>query len=808
MNTTMHTSRSRGQRGSALLIALVMTMSLAAIVTYAVSDTMDSHANAKREDNTARALAAAEYGAELAISEIGRNIYVEDGRQLHDAAPVVGDFVSGKDGDKYYPYTVDQRRIRGLFDSQEFRVRVRSARQVYANPQDRIANDLLSRGWLKAPKNYEKPFGSIKARQFRDIYEITSTARNRQLTELADSSARVKPEHMGQATVQAVVRLDWKSPLSDLLDNIGLLHLERSSRFKLKANKTRWYDWYAKAKAGTPIPDNNVVPETAMMDQEVYNVTATGEDHYLVKFIRSITEQTTITIIQPWKLYTNQANYFGATGGYWEAGLLTLNYKMPKDEANDANLIARDKEPVNPYRPLLHSFKDKYKTTTERWVLRESGYNSPYPLRWDFRRKTNDDREFQAMAVKDKDMVYDSYLLGGREGWVNGNVKGKTVTIVDPDTEYFNGVKGRIKEVNDAESNEGGSFDVVLGSFTDLRNIYANLAGTSNRNGSANMFDVPSQWKQVFIGQYTHEPRLSYPSTTGYQAAGADTPGVRGTSIPLLGGWRIRPQTLHTLMNDKNQVLVRLYSLDIDGETVYYKYPAVVKVKKDGTADEETGGSDSGFEKTKDGKFVAYIPLANEAGRIFEDYANSIFPKYRDLALTYFPWGGNGTDKPYYLDGNFNLIPAPTGGWTQSVVDWNWIVPANAIRCELTQQQINEYGLTPENAGTRNSSLSGDGGGGAPAVLKPGPGMGNGNVGILVPFGDNIAYNDLVRGYNGYGPIAGEHNFPWGAYNGYYFDSNYNWVYSQDKWTDTACKDNGSLPKYCLTVYVSQSQLE
>ncbi len=817
MYATTQTSRTNGQRGSALLIALVMTMSLAAIVTYAVTDTMDSHANARREDNSARALSAAEYGAELAISEVGRQIYVDDA-YLRDSSRVIGDFVSGEKGDKYYRKTVDQRRIRGLFDNQEFRVRVRSARQVYGNPKDPVARDLLSRGWLKAPKNYDVKFGTIKARQFRDMYEITSTARNSTYAEstVDDTAPKVRPELMGQATVQAIVRLDWKSPLGDMLDRIGLIHMEKPSRFQLKANKTQWYDWYAKAKNGVPIPDNNLVAMADMTNQEVYNVKATGEDHYLVKYIRAITEQTVITIIQPWKLYTNQANYFGATGGYWEAGLLTLNYKMPKDESNDNNLILRDREPINPYRPRLHSFKDKYSTNTTKWVLRASGNNSPYPLRNDFRKKTNDSKEFQAMAVLNKDLTYDSYLLGGREGWVDGQPKGKTVEVVDADTEYFDGVKGRIKEVNDSESKEGGSFDVVLGSFTDLRNIYANLAGTSNRNGSANMFDNPSAWKQVFIGQYTHKPRLSYPTASGFESSEADTPGVRATSIPLLAGKRIRPQTLHTLMNDKNQTLVRLYSLEVDGETVYYKYPAVIKIKLDGTEEESGGGGGSetsGFETTPDGKFVAYLPLASEAGQQFVQFADAgKFGKYDSIRQMYFPWGGNGTaQQPYYLDSGFNLQPV-SSGWRDSDVKWDWIVPANAIRCELTQAQINQFGLTPENAGTRNSDLGGSGGGGgggSTAVLKPGPGEGNGNVGILVPFGTDVSYNDLNSGNKGYGPIRGDTYFPWGAYNGFYWDAGFNWVYSSNRWTDvpSSVKDH-VVPKHSFTVYVSQSQLD
>ncbi|MCC8167239.1 MAG: hypothetical protein LIQ31_14135, partial [Planctomycetes bacterium] len=188
----------------------------------------------------------------------------------------------------------------------------------------------------------------------------------------------------------------------------------------------------------------------------------------------------------------------------------------------------------------------------------------------------------------------------------------------------------------DWESKEGGSFDVGLGSFTDLRNIYANLAGTSNRNGSSNRFDIPSQWKQVFIGQYTHEPRLSYGTATGFESSAADTPGVRATSIPLLAGWRIRPQTLHTLMNDKNQMLVRLYSLEIDGETVYYKYPAVVKVKKDGSVEEPGEEDTSGFETTADGKFVVYLPSTSEAGIKFVEFADQgKYDKYDSIREMY-----------------------------------------------------------------------------------------------------------------------------------------------------------------------------
>lgn len=300
----------RKRRGSTLLVTTIMSLALASIVLYAVSDTMDASSNVKREDNYARALAAAEYGAELAVSQIGSGL-IRAGSG--DTAVVEGDFVTGRDGESLYASdakkSVEQRRIQGAYDGQEFRVRVRSARQVYGNAEnDAVAADLVNRGWLTAPGNAGTPFGELEAWQFQDVYEITSSAQHADI----NKGATLPPEVRSRPVVQAIVRFDYSSPLGDLLNNIGLIHSEQASRIQPTWNPNTQRENALAGIGAYGSRTNFAWPLTGNLPVDDNNFVATGEDHYLTKhFINSPVHATQDV---PVRQFVENAKFFGATG--------------------------------------------------------------------------------------------------------------------------------------------------------------------------------------------------------------------------------------------------------------------------------------------------------------------------------------------------------------------------------------------------------------------------------------------------------------------------------------------------------------
>lgn len=232
------------------------------------------------------------------------------------------------------------------------------------------------------------------------------------------------------------------------------------------------------------------------------NVLLSGEDHNINKYYVEKFESE--RIVTPLKLTSATANFMLADGGYWRAGQLTLNYRM-NPEGPDAN----------PHRPRTPDF----------------GNN-------------NTDR---SMYVANTSKEYDTYLLGGKRD----SSQGKTVTV-DMD-QTISGVQGKINETATGQTSQGGTFNLVLGQFEDLRNLYINMAGV------VGSFTDPTNWWQMYVGQYTHSRRGSDYTNSGLQ------------SYPNYGGERVRAQTAHLMKNKDGQVLVRLFKAS-NGKL--YKYPA------------------------------------------------------------------------------------------------------------------------------------------------------------------------------------------------------------------------------------------
>ncbi len=558
-----------GERGSAMLITMIISLAMASVVMYAVSDTMNANKSAQREDNYARALAAAEYGAELAISEIGKGLKFDGDK---DTSLVLGDFVVGENNGAQTLYNDktnqawEQRRITGKYDNQDFRVQVRSARQVYntaiSDVGDKLSEYLVDIGWQKAPDNASIPLGEIKAYQFQDIYEITSSAQDARVTTLGPT---VSTEFQTRPVIQAVVKFDYESPLDDLLNKLGVIHQEDAAHLQVLPGTNTLIDYdnlegpkhlYVGTNEFKPGEWASGQPGT-IPTKEVYNLAVSGEDHNLTKhFSKSVSQSRILT---PLKLETEDPQFFGAIAYWWSAGYTTLNYRHPDNlepEDNVFNLNDKanglEKKSANPYRPYSYEIGS-----------------------------SNDNRN---MWVVDPSRTYDSYLLGGKinnghypwnsnntslYNWDTSRATGLTVTVNENVT-GTNNIKGQIVETaihtykaNDRKfksPSKGGAFKIVLGAYEDLRNLYINIQDWATPTPGLKNVSQNKGGRQIYVGQYTPGNWL-FPGNTLTK------------SVPLFKNITVRPQTIHTIRNADNQILVRLYEREELGKKVYYKYP-------------------------------------------------------------------------------------------------------------------------------------------------------------------------------------------------------------------------------------------
>ncbi|MDR1613364.1 MAG: hypothetical protein LBT97_11380 [Planctomycetota bacterium] len=458
--------RNKGRRGSALIFALLAAAVLAASVATVSNSSFRATQSLNADDSDADSMAAAEFGADLAMADISAW-----SRQEGNSGK---DWAYGNNGDRLYRDPMgnpapDNRRFQGFLGDREFRVMVRSA----ALAKSGKTKDPT---WLWTPDVGEQ------------LYEIISTARPRDL-------AAVPSERRISAILNQVISFNSGKGIPQL-----------GAMGPLFASNPRYFQ---------PTLDENV--------------TLSGEDHNITKYYVETFPETIIST--PLKLTTSTANFMLADGSYWTGGNLTLNYrKYPDDHLETDPLVPRG---ANPHRPKTTAFGTSIDNRA-MWAAYPNAVNHLDP----------DDQT--------KNREYDTYLLGGK---AYGG--GRTVTV-DMDVKTGD-VQGRINETSGAGVTQGGAFNLVLGQFEDLRNLYINIAGI------VGSITDPRYWWQMYVGQYTHSPRpSSYPA--------------KMISMPNYGGTRIRAQTAHLMKNIDGQVLVRLYAkttgTGANAKKTYYKYPA------------------------------------------------------------------------------------------------------------------------------------------------------------------------------------------------------------------------------------------
>ncbi|MDR2390624.1 MAG: hypothetical protein LBE84_02940, partial [Planctomycetota bacterium] len=112
--------KKESRRGSALLLVMVLSLMIIGMVTVTLTLTREGTVNTRESVNYAQAEAAAEYGAELAISQLTSGLVKDP-----TGKTVVGDWVSGSGDNPAFFVSdsgaaPDQRRIGGVYGDYEF----------------------------------------------------------------------------------------------------------------------------------------------------------------------------------------------------------------------------------------------------------------------------------------------------------------------------------------------------------------------------------------------------------------------------------------------------------------------------------------------------------------------------------------------------------------------------------------------------------------------------------------------------------------------------------------------------------------
>lgn len=175
--------RRRGERGSALMAALLVSAVLMSVVLVTFHNSDSASRSVAVQDSNAQSLAAAEYGANRAIGEMSAWFTIDNNRRL--------DWVFGETGETLYVDSssvaaTDHRRFSGIYLDQEFRVMVRSA--ALAKGEDGTKKDKDK--WLWEPAQGE------------GLYEIIAAARPIDITSQP-------PERRTSATLQTVVSVNF-----------------------------------------------------------------------------------------------------------------------------------------------------------------------------------------------------------------------------------------------------------------------------------------------------------------------------------------------------------------------------------------------------------------------------------------------------------------------------------------------------------------------------------------------------------------------------------------------------------------------
>jgi hypothetical protein len=415
-----------GSRGSILLTVLICSMMLAGILLTALSATRSGSSISREDYNEAQALAAAEYGAALAISRLSAGLVKGVSDKGFDT--IEADWVKGYDGaDTLFTNAdgkaLDQRRISGVYGEHEFRVRVRSARLAFGDP---TRGPTMPASWLSDDPelvNKDFAFGEDKDTTFSDIYEITSTARNLDAGKAGGflSNAPV---------VKTVIGLAVKDSGRDMLDNVGETHLDAPENFLLQQGTSEtWLSNLQTGKSGYA---------------EVASVKISGEDHALTNYAAQVPANKGGHLVK--YLGGNDFDLYGSRSAYWKYGNLTVHRQTDLENRKFAN----------PYRPLTRDFftydydskipgdKDKLVKKNHQMLplvanlgefldmkQRANGGDAAFAKFKRFPAPT-DPVTKEALTDPAAPVSHDEYLMGGK----GNGLSGRTITVVKgPDNE-------------------------------------------------------------------------------------------------------------------------------------------------------------------------------------------------------------------------------------------------------------------------------------------------------------------------------------------------------------------------------------
>lgn len=548
----------RNRRGSALMMTYLAALLLSFLVIYGYQASVSSGNASKAVANAERTDYAAEYAASLAVAELPN---VQRGANGKITADWVG---TNLFTDKHGKAGLDQRRIVGDADGQQFRVLVRSARDAFAqgtNPDNWI-ND---KGF-----NGDYIYGEGNDARFKNTYEILATARPESYVRDANRENQLASPTLATfqtSSLYGIVEMNFTDNPGVELEDHTVLNLDNGRIFvnsiekppvhlqMLKSNQA-----YAAFQA--PPPGDPLCYSIGT----VGGVHLSGEDHNLTTVFPKLTVDSGTNLTGAQRVSISDGKFVAATGGYWTDGHLTLNFLqdsrgVDKESSQKATKNRDVYTPVrpNPHVPLTKSFTDSYvasnpghddRQMTSKFARLGSGFyiNDYYDNSSHYGGLAKAPKSQDRLAAAD--MPVDPYFLGGKK--INSG--GRTVNFQDENLyqhgymansdELYRGIynsvtkkySGVIKESKASQFTAAKPLDVAVGNYEDLKRFYITYCPGTDAKA----------WRTTFVGEWTDAVRKPGDSSTPHKMLFDNNGGTP----------RRRSFSKHFPMNKEGKILV------------------------------------------------------------------------------------------------------------------------------------------------------------------------------------------------------------------------------------------------------------
>ena len=441
-----------------LIVAYLGVVLTCAVGVHLYYSSRNTATQGQVRENAAAAQAAAEFAAEIAISNL---------TDMDFALDADGDIIGvRRDWVRRNPYDASgtparasdglERRISGVVNGYEYRVRVRD---VGANKQLLEIGDpsAPSPAWLTAvnPPVYTygdkpDPLGSFGA-----SYEITANARNSVLSTAGGARSTRGVVNASEGTVRTIVNILYNT-LNNQLEGLAVLtaHPQNLSN-GLLATGSGSSGEDGDDEEEDEYPDFDYT--TVVYPPGALNIAISGEDHYGLK---SVAKKTMIEeIIEGLgKVGNNDSQLFSVTNGYWNGAMMTLQY-----------MKGTIKNPLIPRTPWFQNNSGVNINQNTNRSLDRTMVAKYQPGDSDWRPEWEEERPADQYVFGGK-QAYKTFELSSGNGFATRYEYGRSVTI--------NEETGIINELDEVTASPAKQFasPLAVGRIENVLNLYLNYA--------------------------------------------------------------------------------------------------------------------------------------------------------------------------------------------------------------------------------------------------------------------------------------------------------------------------------------------